>query len=205
MTAPAPDAGPHPHPDHTPGLLPLPAGLVPARGRAVVLLDGASGSGKTTLAAALAAAWPTPIRVVALDEFYPGWGGLAAASAMVAATVLRPQDPGYRRWDWEAGRPAEWVALDPDESLLVEGCGALTPASRALASAGIWVVGNPAERKARALARDGEQFAPHWDEWAAQERAHWRANRPRSLADWWWQDGRLRRAPRARGDVHTDR
>lgn len=176
----------------------FPADLVPDRGRAVVLIDGASGSGKTTLADELAQRWPgpagRPVRVVHLDAFYPGWGGLAAGSAMVAETVLRERDPGYRRWDWHARRPAEWVPLDPTDSLIVEGCGALTPANRALATAGIWVVGNPAERKRRALARDGEVFAPHWEEWAAQERAHWRAHRPRELADWWFVGGRLRRA-----------
>lgn len=172
--------------------------LLPAPARVVVLVDGASGSGKTTLAADLAAQWPSPIRVVHLDDLYPGWGGLAAGSAMVADTVLRPDAPGYRRWEWRAGRPADWVALDPDASLIIEGCGALTAANRALATAGVWVVGNPAERKARALARDGDDFAPHWEEWAAQERAHWRANRPRELADWWWVDGRWRRGPSGR-------
>ena len=170
----------------------IPPGLIPARGRAVVLVDGASGSGKTTLAARLADAWPSPITCVSLDSFYPGWGGLAEASALVASSVLAPDAPGYRRWDWEEGRPAEWVALDPGASLIVEGCGALTRRNRALATAGIWVVAAPADRKARARARAGEVFAPHWEQWAEQERAHWRADRPRELADWWFVDGRLR-------------
>lgn len=173
----------------------IPADLVPARGRAVVLVDGGSGSGKSTLAAELAAQWPAGIRVVSLDDFHPGWDGLAAGSRMVAGTVLRPDAPGYRRWDWGAGRPGEWVALDPDESLIVEGCGALTPANRALATAGVWVVGNPADRQRRALERDGAVLAEHWDQWEAQERAHWRAHRPRELADWWWVEGRFRRNP----------
>lgn len=171
----------------------IPAGLVPARGRAVVLVDGGSGSGKSTLASALAEHWPTAIRVVSVDDFHPGWDGLLAGSRMVAETVLRPDAPGFRRWDWEHDRPGAWVALEAGESLIVEGCGALTPASRARATAGIWVVGDPNERRARALARDGEVYAGHWEQWAAQERAHWRAHRPRDLADWWWVDGRLRR------------
>lgn len=171
----------------------IPPGLLPTRGRAVLLVDGGSGSGKSTLAERLAAEWPAPIRVVALDDLHQGWDGLAAGARQVAGTVLRTENPGYRRWDWERGRPGDWVALDPDESLIIEGCGALTPANRALATAGIWVVGNPAERKLRALARDRDLFAGHWDQWAAQERAHWRAHRPRQLADWWWVDGRLLR------------
>ena len=169
----------------------IPAALVPDSGRAVVLVDGGSGSGKTTLARLLADAWPGPIEVVSLDSFYPGWDGLAAASAAVASDVLDPERPGYRRWDWDAGRPAEWVDLDPTASLIVEGCGALTPRNRALATSGVWVVGGPDARRAAALARDGEEFAPHWEQWAAQERAHWRAHRPRELADWWVVDGRF--------------
>ena len=152
--------------------------------RPVVLVDGGSGAGKTSFAGDLAAVWPGGVRVVSLDALYPGWDGLAAGSDAVAATVLRPDDPGYVRWDWEAGRPAGWVPLDPDEPLLVEGCGALTAANRVLATAGIWLQANPQVRHARALARDGAVFAAHWDRWAAQEHRHWRRHRPRELADW---------------------
>ena len=157
----------------------------------MLLIDGGSGSGKTTLAHDLAERWPSEITVVSLDAFYPGWGGLLAASEMVARDVLHPTNPGYRRWDWQQSRPAEWVPLDPDASLIIEGCGALTPANRALATSSIWMVAPEPERRERALTRDGDMFAPHWDEWARQERVHWRRHRPRELADWWHVDGRL--------------
>jgi uridine kinase len=150
--------------------------------RAVVLIDGGAGSGKTTLAEALAKRWPG-VQVVSLDSFYPGWSGLAAASRIVAEQVLRPSEPGYHRWDWEAGREAEWVALDPTRPLIVEGCGALTLASHAQADLAIWCELDADERKRRALARDGELFASHWDDWEAQEAEHWSLHRPRDLAD----------------------
>ena len=67
--------------------------------------------------------------------------------------------------------------------LIVEGCGALTPTNRRLATAGVWLDLDASQRRLRALARDGETFAPHWERWAAQERAHWAANRPADLAD----------------------
>jgi len=151
--------------------------------RPVVLIDGGAGAGKTTLAGALASAWPGPVQVVGMDVFYPGWGGLAAASELVAATVLRPVDPGYRRWDWERSEPAEWVPVDPAVPLIVEGCGALTPRNRALADLGVWCELGEEERHRRAIARDGELFAAHWDEWEAQEAEHWREHRPWELAD----------------------
>lgn len=156
--------------------------LLAGRPRAVVLIDGGAGSGKTTLAEALARRWPEA-QLVSLDAFYPGWDGLAEASAMVVELVLRPSAPGYRRWDWERARPAQWVALDPSRPVLVEGCGALTPASRALADLALWCELDEAERRRRALARDGASFEAHWDQWEAQEAVHWRLHRPRELAD----------------------
>jgi cytidylate kinase len=161
-------------------------GLVRHPGRLVVLIDGGSGSGKTTLAMELATAMATagrPVHRIGLDEFYPGWDGLAAASAMVVDDVLHPSDPGYVRWDWVADRPANRVRLAAAEDLLIEGCGALTPGSAAHATLTLWLERPPAARKVRALARDGDSFAPHWEQWAAQERRHWRTHHPRELAD----------------------
>ncbi|WP_288832234.1 (d)CMP kinase [uncultured Corynebacterium sp.] len=136
-----------------------------------VLIDGPSGAGKTTLANLMGRA--LGMEVVHLDDFYPGWGGLAEGARMVAEDVLRPRDPGYWRWDWKHDRRGEWVALDPAADLIVEGVGALTGASLSAARARGSVVAirviAPAEvRKRRALARD-PGFAPYWDMWAAQE------------------------------------
>ena len=154
--------------------------------RPVVLIDGGAGSGKSTLARRLADAWGSPVQVVSLDELYPGWHGLAAASDAVARDVLRDRSPGYRRWDWSAGARAEWVSLDPRLPLIVEGCGALTPAARAAATLGVWCELDESERRRRALARPTEPFDGHWDEWAAQEAEHWRRHRPWELADRRW-------------------
>ncbi len=150
--------------------------------RAVVLIDGGSGSGKSVFAGRLADAWPRGVQVVSLDALYPGWDGLAAGSAAVPA-LTRPDAPGYRAWDWAAAAPGRVVPLDPRVDLIVEGCGALTPPNRRLATAGVWLDLDASQRRLRALARDGETFAPHWERWAAQERAHWAANRPADLAD----------------------
>lgn len=153
--------------------------------RPVVLIDGGAGSGKTTLGQAMAAAWPGDVRVslVSLDDFYPGWGGLAAASELVTTDVLSPSHPGYRRWDWARSAPAEWVPLSSEAPLIIEGCGTLTPASRSLATFGIWCELDATTRRHRAWERDGASFAAHWDEWAAQEATHWQVHRPWELAD----------------------
>lgn len=151
-----------------------------------VLLDGRSGAGKTTFAAALRAAWGVGT-VVHLDDVYPGWDGLRAASEHVERELLVPRRAGrpgrWRRWDWTAAASAEWHLVAPDEPLLVEGCGALTVENRALADYGIWLDCAESLRRHRALARDGATFAANWDRWAAQESEHIARNDPRALAD----------------------
>ena len=151
----------------------------------VTLVDGRSGSGKTTWATALAAAEGAAL--LSLDDVYPGWDGLEAAEAHVLEHVLRPlasRAPAhYRRWDWAGERPGEWVAIDPARSLVVEGCGALSGAARALAHRGVWIELDAEARWARALARDGETYRPHWERWARQEERHAALHEPRRWAD----------------------
>ena len=149
--------------------------------RAVVLIDGRSGSGKTVLGESLAPRLDA--QLVSLDDLYPGWEGLEAGSDAVHETVLRARDPGWARWDWASARPAEWHPVDPDRAIVIEGCGALSRANRALATFGIWLELDAEERRRRALERDGELFAPHWDEWAAQEVAFAAREHPIELAD----------------------
>jgi uridine kinase len=138
----------------------------------ILLIDGRSGSGKTELGRLLDAP------LLRMDDIYPGWGGLAAAAAQLPE-ILRSRR--WQRYDWASQRLAEWNELG-DGDLVVEGCGALSRASRALADFGIWVEHPAASRKQRALAREPE-FAAHWDDWAAQEDAFIARERPRALAD----------------------
>jgi cytidylate kinase len=160
----------------------LPDGLIAMAStgpRPVVLIDGRSGSGKTTLAARLAPALGA--QLVRLDDLYPGWDGLAAGSEHVRDEVLGRSR--WRAWDWAADRPGEWHELDASAPLVIEGAGALSAANRALATLGIWTELDATTRKERALARDGESYAKHWDRWAAQEEVFAAREHPRSLAD----------------------
>lgn len=148
----------------------------------IVLVDGRSGSGKTELARAMVEQKPE-LQLVRMDDLYPGWDGLAAGSQhvhdfVVAATVRR-----WQRWDWSDNTPAEWHVLDQARPILIEGCGALSRANRALATYTVWVELDAETRRIRALARDGGTYAPHWDDWAAQEDAFIARENPRDLAD----------------------
>lgn len=148
--------------------------------RSVVLVDGRSGTGKTTLGNALGESlgWP----VVHLDDVYPGWDGLRAASSAVVTEVLG-EASGYRRWDWARSAPAGWVSLDPTAPLVIEGCGSLSRASAPLATLRVWMEADDDVRKRRALDRDGDVFAAEWERWARQEDAFIASEDPVALAD----------------------
>lgn len=154
----------------------------------VVLVDGRSGAGKTSLAQRVVARWPQRGRVqlVALDALYPGWGGLVEGVEYARQTVLVPHARGligvWQRWDWQAGERAEAHAVDPSLPLIVEGAGLLTARTAPLGDVRVWLEAPTATRKRRALARDGETYRPHWDEWARQEDAHVRDDDPASRA-----------------------
>lgn len=136
-------------------------------GVSVVTLDGYSGAGKSTLAAALARlvnGW----QVLHLDDWYPGWDGLAAGADIarrIAADLREGRASSYEAWDWEAGETGATIRV-PLVPTIIEGCGAI----EAEADLAIWIADpGEGERRSRALARDGQTYAPHWRRWADQD------------------------------------
>ena len=133
----------------------------------VVTIDGYSGAGKSTLAAALARlvnGW----QVLHLDDWYPGWDGLAAGAQIarrIAADLRGGRASSYEVWDWENDATGETTRV-PLAPTIIEGCGAI----EAEADLAIWIA-DPGEdeRRSRALARDGQTYAPHWRRWAEQD------------------------------------
>jgi uridine kinase len=149
----------------------LPGAVARAGRTRVVAVDGRSGAGKTRLAAALAGELGAP--VVSLEDLYGGWDGLERGIDLLAGEVLAPLAAGRTarvpRYDWVAGTWAEPVPLAPPDVLIVEGVGAGARRAGAFESVLVWLETPLSVRKKRALDRDGETFAPHWDHWAAQE------------------------------------
>ena len=133
----------------------------------VVTIDGYSGSGKSTLAAAIArlvSDW----QVLHLDDWYPGWDGLAAGADIarrIAADLRAGRASSYEAWNWENGTTGATIRV-PLAPTIIEGCGAI----EAEADIAIWIA-DPGEdeRRSRALARDGQTYAPHWRRWADQD------------------------------------
>jgi uridine kinase len=149
-------------------------GAVRRNGRTcVIAIDGRSGAGKTSLAAGLRAELAAP--VVTLEDLYGGWDGLERGIDLLVSDVLEPLSAGRAarvpRYDWGAAAwGAPWV-LEPPAVLVVEGVGTGARRAAAYESVLVWLEVPAPVRKSRALDRDGETFAPHWDAWAAQEDA----------------------------------
>jgi uridine kinase len=137
----------------------------------VVAIDGRSGAGKTSLAAALAGQLDGP--VVSLEWLYGGWDGLERGIDLLVSEVFEPLAAGRAarvpRYDWVGREWAEPEVLEPPEALIVEGVGAGARRGAAFESLLVWLEVPAFTRKKRALDRDGETFAPYWDQWAAQE------------------------------------
>jgi uridine kinase len=150
----------------------------------LVCLDGPAGSGKTTLAAALDRL--RPCRVVHMDDLYAGWDGLATVDEQLTtllAPLAREEAGHHRRWDWRAGGWAEEVTVAPSPLLVLEGVGSAAPVAATYATVVVWVEAAHDVRRQRALTRDGDDFAPHWDAWAAAEAEHFARHRTRERAD----------------------
>ena len=123
-----------------------------------------------------------------LDDIYPGWDGLQWATEHVRSSLLQPRadhETGrWRSWNWVRDQPGVWHAVEPDRRLVVEGVGVLTSSSRQLADLAIWVDAEDAVRKRRALSRQGlDDYASHWDDWAAREEDFIGTHHPRDSAD----------------------
>jgi hypothetical protein len=161
-------------------------GRLPACGwTTVVAVDGPSGAGKSVLADRLGA--ELGATVLRVDEFVPGWRGLAAMPPVIARDLLAPIAAGatavVRRWDWIGDRPGDLVDVHPAAFLLLDGCGSGSRVIRPYLSLLMWVDAPERQRRERAMARDGAVFEPWWDVWAAQERALFTAEQTASAAD----------------------
>src|SRR4029078_11074227 len=140
----------------------------------LVAVDGYGGAGKSTFAARLAAALGGAA-VVHTDDFAIGAPGVEWWPRL-QREVIAPLSAGatarYRRWDWEAGRLAEWHVVEPMPAVVIEGVSSARRAAADRLAYAVWVDAPAELRLERGLERDGKEARASWDAWMAEEDAH---------------------------------
>jgi uridine kinase len=151
----------------------------------LVSVDGHAGSGKTTFARAVADR-VEGARLLHTDDLIEGWSGLPGLDAQLE-DLLRPLADGRpgscRRYDWLDGAFAETITVEPGPLLVIEGVGSGAARFDDLRTLLVWVEAPYDERLRRGLGRDGEAFAPHWEQWALDEADMFARDRTRERAD----------------------
>lgn len=146
------------------------------RSPTIIAVDGRSGAGKSTLALELATALRAHrnVSVFHLEDVYTGWDGLAEGRQRYVGQVLESlywgEDARWTSWDWVHDTDGERRSTVAADVVIVEGVGAGCREARPYLDAVVWVEVEDMARRRRALERDGDTFAPHWDRWAWQER-----------------------------------
>ncbi|MDU5164897.1 MAG: hypothetical protein E6212_10435 [Actinomyces sp.] len=101
------------------------------------------------------------VPVVTID----GYSGSGKSTLAAALARRGGRASSYEAWDWEAGATGETTRV-PLAPTIIEGCGTI----EAEADLAIWIADpGEEERRHRALARDGQTYAPHWWRWADQD------------------------------------
>lgn len=155
----------------------------------LLCVDGRAGSGKSTLGEAVrqAAASCCGVALLHMDDLYEGWGGLHDTPPRVAENLLRPLSEGrpgrWQRYDWLAGRFADWRTEEPVDLLVLEGVGSGACGYADLITTLVWVEAPRDLRIRRGIARDGEQVRENWLAWMAEEDRLFAAERTRERAD----------------------
>ena len=176
---------PPPRPGSPAAILRLALDRRPTLGQGrLICVDGPAGSGKTTLAAALGELGGG--RVVHMDDLYEGWAGLATIDAQLdglLAPLAQGRPGSYRRYDWPQGRFAEEVVLEPAPLTVLEGVASGAARFADLVTVLVWIEAPHDVRMRRGLDRDGDDFAPHWEQWATDEAVLFARERTRQRAD----------------------
>jgi hypothetical protein len=121
-----------------------------------------------------------------MDDLFPGWSGLPHVDEQLDG-LLSPLGEGrpgsYRRYDWLAGEFAETVVVEPVALLVLEGVGSGASRFDGLRTVLAWVEAPYDVRMHRGIERDGDTFAPYWEQWARDEQELFARERTRERAD----------------------
>jgi uridine kinase len=150
-----------------------------------VAIDGPGGAGKSVFAQRLARHLGNA-PVIHTDDF-ASWDNPVGWWSRLEDQVLGPIERGewpvrFRAYDWEARRLGEWREIPDSDVILLEGVSSSRKAVASRLTLAVWVEAPRDRRLARGLERDGEPMRAHWEQWMAEEDAHFAADRARDRA-----------------------
>ena len=172
------------------------------RATIVVAIDGGGGAGKSTLAKGVRDRLGS-VSILRTDHFYVPLNEYPAARLApdeayrryfpwermrdeALIPLRRGQTARYQRYDWETDRLDDWVIVEPNAIVLIEGVYSTRPEIRALIDLAIFVETPRDERRRRMLARghlerdiNNDWLAP----WMAAEDWYFANVRPAAHAD----------------------
>lgn len=164
-----------------------------------VAIDGGAGAGKTTLAKGIRDhcgrvsilrtdhffrplnEYPaTRLGAEELYKLYFPWERMRDEALL---PLSRGETARYQKYDWSADRLLDWVSVEPEEVVLVEGVYSSRPELRAMLDAVIFVDAPRDERLRRMLARGPNPFGDWMTPWMAAEDWYFEHIRPHDAAD----------------------
>jgi uridine kinase len=166
--------------------------------RLFVAIDGGAGAGKSMLASGIREHLKS-VSILRTDDFFRPLNehpiaGLSAEKLYelyfpwerMCDEALIPLHRGetakYQRYDWSTNRLLDWVSVNPNEIVLVEGVYSSRPEVRPMLDTIIFVEAPRAERMRRVLARDPNSSA--WlTPWMSAEDWYIDQIRPQDTAD----------------------
>jgi uridine kinase len=151
----------------------------------LVAIDGPGGAGKSVFAGRLAKCLgDAPI--VHTDDF-ASWDEPIEWWHRLEAEVLGPLERGepvrYQAYDWVKRQLGNWRELPASDVVVLEGVSSGRRAVADRLSLAIWVETPRGARLGRGIARDGQAMRPQWEQWMAEEEAHYALERTRDRAD----------------------
>jgi uridine kinase len=152
----------------------------------LVAIDGPGGAGKSVFAERLARHLGNA-PVIHTDDF-ASWDNPVGWWGRLEDEVLGPVERGiwpvrFLAYDWEAQRLGEWREIPASDVILLEGVSSSRQAIAKRLALAVWVEAPRDRRLARGLERDGEAMLAQWEQWMAEEDAHFAADRARDRAD----------------------
>lgn len=151
----------------------------------VIAVDGLGGAGKSTLAARLGEALGS-VAIVHTDDF-ANWADSLDWWPRLIEQVLDPLSKGltarFQHCDWDQRTLVEWLEVQPDSYVIIEGVSASREAFQPYLAFSVWVDTPRQERLKRGLERDGQAARSQWLAWMAAEDAYVAREHPACRAD----------------------